>query len=108
MDNGSTTPAAGGTPTPSTDPQLGDTLLVQVATGIWRPLIVTDVRIPLDGGPLLIDGTLFCQPEDHTLTVFRGWSDGHARVTGRPDRHLTIAFAEGLTAGARIGQWRRR
>lgn len=122
----STTPTVAAPPARSTKTrrvELGEIVLVTLEEGIQRPLLVSaagPVRIFTRVTPgagdegrveFRVSGTLFCEPDDHTRPALRGWSAGGAdpaRIHGRPDRLLPIAFGESLAEGAGIGQWTRR
>lgn len=111
--------------TPPPQVRVGDLVLVLVDVGIWRPLLVAQAgvveiqaRVTPTADPTLqsrqelrVSGTLFCEPEDHTRPALRGWSAGGAdpaRISGRPDRLLPLAYGEALAEGSGLGQWRRR
>lgn len=101
---------------------IGTVVLVQIAADVARPLLITSVReieiferTSLTTPPTLprrerrVSGTLFCEPDDHVLPAFRGALDhpyDPARIAGRPDRLLPLAYAEHLQPGLAIGQWR--
>lgn len=118
-----TTPVGGASAGPSTRGQLraelGDIVLVRLDATILRPMLVTatatvDVAPPLAREPQLefrINGTLFCEPEDHTTAAVRTLGQSGtdpARLIGRPDRLLPLCYGEYLKAGSEIGQWTKR
>lgn len=103
--------------------QVGDIVLVRVEEGVYRPLLVTVTGMvtvhdratptvePHSREVFRISGTIFCEPDDHARPLFRGWTAGGtdpARVTGRPDRLLTLAYGEYLVEGPGVGQWMTR
>jgi len=120
MSSSTTTPTAEAPQGPSTEgrratetrragirdvPQVavGDIVLVLIDQGVRRPLLVTAVS---SSGR--VSGTICCEPEDHTRPAFRGWAPGGddpARISGRPDRLLPLAYGDGLAEGAQVGQW---
>lgn len=114
MESGTSTPTPVDTAGPSTRPTVlekagalkhigvGETVLVRVDADQWRPMIVSQVN------PGTLNGTIFCEPEDYTLPLFRNWSQGESRVWGRPERLNPFAYAEALLHGTGIGQWRFR
>lgn len=98
---------------------VGDTVLVLLAEGVRRPLIISGLGIREVGRPtdlhpqreLRVSGTLFCEPEDALQGVIRqsdlGTSDP-TRFHGRPDRQQPWVYAEHLAEGGGIGQWQPR
>lgn len=121
MNSSTTTPTPVERPVRSTSPALGDIVLVRLDQGIRRPLVVSAVaEVELFDSELdrtaarrevRVSGTLHCEPEDHTTPAFRGTFDqlkDPARIFGRPDRHLPVAYGSALAEGDGIGQWRRR
>ncbi|MGH7418838.1 MAG: hypothetical protein ACREKB_13790 [Candidatus Rokuibacteriota bacterium] len=99
---------------------MGDLVLVLVDQGVRRPLLVTaagmvhiheratPTRAASGWDAFRVSGTLFCEPDDHTRPALRGWSAGGAdpaRIHGRPDRLLPLAYGECLAEGSEIGQW---
>lgn len=118
-----TTPvaAAGAARSTSGKPRIGDTVLVLLDPGVRRPLLVTFAGMVTiherqtadvsSRDEFRVSGTLFCEPEDHTSTAIRtlGSRPGDpAKIYGRPDRHMPIAYAEHLAPGPAIGQWTMR
>jgi hypothetical protein len=123
MSTSTTTPRVEGTPGPSIRPGPGDLVLVRIGDH-HRPMIVTVVTIvPIYTRiaatvenpqaeavrrEVRLSGTIFCEPEDHTAPAFRGALDqlhDPARIHGRPDRLLNIAYAECLRQGSGVGEW---
>lgn len=130
----STTPPAGDTPAPSTEPaaplpdpapfvgislvhpDIGDIVLVRIDLATWRPLLVTaagytaiDAQVPET--EFRLSGTIHCEPEDHTTLAFRGGADRYddpARIYGRPDRLFPFGYGERLKEGHGMGNWRRK
>lgn len=104
-----------------TNPTVGDIVLVRLDHEVQRPMIITyagtyDVNQPptpqADAlAPQLeyrLSGIVFCEPEDHARTLFRGWISGPidpARIHGRPDRLAPFGYGEYLKEGTGIGQW---
>ena len=84
-------------------PQVGDTVLLQIDAGVWRPLIV----VRTDQG--LVSGVVLCDPGDHTAPAFR---QAYARVnspttiSGRPNRSCPVGYADLVAYGMEPGQWR--
>lgn len=126
MTTSSTTPPAAAPAGPSTKaetPRMGDLVLVRLDRDLVRPMLVTSaVFVPVGvrttptvenptGLPGAVErrlsGVLFCEPDDHTAQVFRtvGVAGDPARVHGRPDRQLPIAYGEYLRCGTAVGQW---
>lgn len=97
-------------------PQIGDMVLVTMGPEIRRPLLITAAGMQPIGPSsapaeaFRLSGTLFCEPEDHVLPAFRLLSTASdpARIHGRPDRLLPIAYGEHLAEGTGIGQWQRQ
>lgn len=85
---------------PRTFVRVGDTVLVRVEGSLQRPLIVAAVHP--DGS---VSGLIACVEGDHELEAFRGGAEG---ITGRPHRHLPLAYGECLYPGVQIGQWTTR
>ena len=95
----------------------GDLVMVRLDQEIQRPLQITSAEIVLVGRSTpssepprkewRVSGVLFCEPDDHSTPAFRslGTQDDPARIHGRPDRHLPIAYGEYLAYGSGIGQW---
>ncbi len=116
------TPPAAASATPSTKlaarAQIGETVLVLLAPGVRRPLLVTGLGVVEVGRlhevrrEVRISGTLFCEPEDHLQTLIRAGSHGvagdPAQFHGRPDRHQPFVYAEHLKEGPGIGEWQPR
>jgi hypothetical protein len=112
MSTGTTTPPAAARPGRSTNTQrpvvVGDLLLVAIDQGgTVRPLLVTTVAAETPNTEQAVNGTIFCEPEDHTTPLFRGWSRGASRVSGHPDRLLALGYGEALLPGTGLGDWRR-
>lgn len=108
MASSTSTPTPEGRAAPSTSPaglvQIGDVVLVRVDLQQFRPLLIAEVHP--DGS---VSGAIICNADDHTRPAFRGWESGDgARIHGRPDRLLPLAFGELLHEGPALGQWRRR
>lgn len=99
---------------------MGDTVLVVLEpNAIARPLLVTGIVLvsvspPMTKDPKMeerINGTLFCEPEDHNTAAFRilgQTGDDPARIHGRPERYHTTCYGESLRRGSALGQWRFR
>ena len=124
MTTGTTTPPGGPGAAPSTTRRPlqpvreGDVVLVLIEPGTRRPLLVVrqgmvevydgQLSTKVIGESYRVSGVLFCEPEDHAAMVFRSqWAPNGdpARVTGRPDRLLPLAYAESLGHGQGLGQW---
>lgn len=115
----STTPPPAASAIPSTNrPRIGDTVLVCLLRGIYRPLMVTracvvpihQIGLPGPQEEFRLSGVIFCEPEDHNTDALRGGAErphDPARIHGRPDRLTPYAYAEALAPGDGIGQWRR-
>jgi hypothetical protein len=103
---------------------LGEIVLVKLDETIRRPMIVSSVlTVPIYDRinatvenpraepvrhELRISGTIFCEPEDHTLPGLRGTIEtvhDPGRIHGRPDRYHTIVYGEALKPGPGIGEW---
>lgn len=128
MNTSTTTPTPAGTAGPSTErpaaprtpavgaPQAGDLVLVRLDAGTVRPMQVTSAGyVPV--GALhspnqerRVSGVIFCEPDDHSLPAFRmlGTTGDPARIHGRPERLLPIAYGEHLKAGTGIAEWTMR
>lgn len=121
---GTTTPQVAPGVAPSTTDKAGvavgpgDIVLVLIEPGVRRPLIVTvsgmvDVYDGQNSMKVIAQayrasGTLFCEPQDHAAHIFRtNWvpNGDPARVSGRPDRLMSMCYAENLGMGHGIGQW---
>jgi hypothetical protein len=88
---------------------VGDTVLVQLGDSIIRPLLITCIgRYTPPNGPIevRINGTLFCEPDDHNSPAFRrpGSSDP-SEITGRPTLQSPCCFAYMLREGRAPGEW---
>lgn len=93
---------------------IGDIVLLKLAPNIIRPMQVTardlwrkdDKTDP----ELRINGTIFCEPEDHTTPAFRSLMQAGdpARIHGRPERTHPVAYGEMLRRGTGIGEWQPR
>jgi len=95
--------------------EVGDTVLVKLEEGVRRPLLITRIG-PVNIAPPMqpevhesrVSGILFCEPDDHSTIAVRTLGQGSrdpARITGRPDRHLPLCYAEDLREGMGIGEW---
>lgn len=103
--NSTTTPIPEDRAAPSTRDrpwvQPGDTVLVRVDEGTYRPLIVAEVHPDRS-----VSGPICCTADDHTRPAFRGWqSKNGARIHGRPDRLLPMGYGEMLHPGSKLGEW---
>lgn len=100
--------------------QVGDIVLVLIDAGERRPMLVTAASTvvvrPAHGttpeqSEFRLNGTIFCEPDDHSAHAFRGGIDKQgdpARLHGRPDRVHPLAYGECLAQGSKLGQWIRR
>lgn len=115
---GISTPEAGKTPStrPAAPPRIGMQVRVRLDVNVWRPLIISALPLvpigsAMDKDPQLeqrVNGTIFCEPEDHTTLALRTLGEGTrdpARIFGRPERTLPLAYVENLARGEGIGQW---
>lgn len=105
--SGSTILTAGAKPAPFTDVRIGDVVLVTVDRGVVRPLTVTSFELHPQIGAL-VSGQITTEPTDHNLDAFRGTLPCGRMLTRRVDALVFVAFAERLSPGVDLGQWRRR
>ena len=97
-------------------PAIGDIVLVRLDADCVRPLIVSEAGIVACGpssAPVeefRINGTICCEPSDHTTPAFRtlGSTTDPMRIHGRPERTLSVAYGEYLREGRGIGEWQTR
>jgi hypothetical protein len=110
------TRTAADTPAPSTRPAahpatVGDTVLVNLGAGILRPLIVAESTLWETEASPRVSGHIVCVAADHLLPAFRGGADrvgDPATISGRPERNAPYGYADCLSYGTGVGQWRER
>lgn len=77
-------------------PHIGDTALLQIAEGIWRPLLISMVY---KGG--IVSGTVFFAPEDNTPWM-------QAKLRQRVAEHDCTRWVRSVSPGLGVGEWRPR
>lgn len=80
-------------------------MLVQVAPGQSRPLLITSTR------GATVSGVILCEPDDYQTPAFRGALDrqpGAGRIEGRPSFSCPVGWGKMLSEGDAVGQWRKR
>lgn len=97
MEARSTKPAGAGA---AQHVEVGDILLVKVDEDLRRPMLVT-LRWA-DGSA---SGTLFCEPDDYSCPVFRGWSRADARISMAVRSTVLLGYGVKLRPGLELGEW---
>ena len=93
---------------------LGAIVLVCLGQGIQRPMIVSGRELyrkdDRSDPELRLNGSIFCEPEDHTTPAFRelATKQDPARIHGHPQRTFPVAYGEWLRRGSGIGEWMTR
>lgn len=77
-------------------PHVGDTVLLQIAQDLWRPLLISVVY-----KDSVVAGTVFFTPTDNTPWM-------QMKLRQRVAEHDCARWVSGVRAGLEIGGWRPR
>lgn len=108
----STSPLTATSPSGRQRVAVGDTVLVHMGDGTFRPMMVNFVGLYRPPGAevteLRLSGALFCDPRDTGCAALRLTGDDPAQIYGQPTLQMPLVHGTMLKEGSGPAQWRLR